>query len=183
MKRQLAILASSLVVGVGAIAVAPVQALPIFGTESHHELEDILNEEVQLSGEQQGTLIGVAGLLEMDSTALLNSPDAMNSLFDGESVDPSQPPTGPLVINHEASGCSVDAGCALKAIGLVNTLKCGASGMDPEAWASCLQDTDYDAYIAASACTWGSCPGFALAEDGVYACAEPTGLSVFAALN
>ncbi|USR89537.1 hypothetical protein NEA10_11620 [Phormidium yuhuli AB48] len=183
MKRRLAILASSLVVGVGAIAVAPAQALPIFGTESHHELEDILDGSVGLDDDQELLLMGLSFNLGLsfDGTELLNNPEAMSGLYQGNSVDPNAPPQGMMV--YSKGGCSVDAGCGLKAIGLMNTLKCAASGADPEAWARCLQDTDYDAYIAASACTWGSCPGFALTEDGIFACAEPTGLSVFATLN
>ncbi|NMG60301.1 hypothetical protein E1H12_17705 [Geitlerinema sp. P-1104] len=183
MNRRLAILASSLMVGVGAMAVAPVQALPIFGTESHHEIQDILDGEVGLDGEQQNLLTGMSFNLGLsfDGMDLLNNPEAMSGLYEGDAVDPNAPPQGMLVYSKD--GCSVDAGCGLKAIGLVNSLKCAGSGADPEAWAVCLQDTDYDAYMAATACTWGSCPGFALAEDGMYACSEPTGLNLLAAFN
>lgn len=184
MKRKLAIIASGIVVGVGAIAVAPIQALPIFGTESDHELSDITDETVGLSFHQQNVLGGISYNLGLsfDGSDLLNNPDEMARLYDGDSVDPNSPPE-PGMMTYSKDGCSVDAGCALKAIGLVNSLKCAASGTDPEAWATCLQDTDYDAYMAATACTWGSCPGFSLAEQGVYACTEPTGLNVLAAFN
>lgn len=184
MKRRLAIIASGIVVGVGAIAVAPIQALPIFGTESDHELSDITDGTVGLSFDQRNVLGGVSMNLGLsfDGSDLLKNPDEMSGLYDGDSVDPNSPPEAGM-LTYSKDGCSVDAGCALKAIGLVNTLKCAGSGQDPEAWAVCLQDTDYDAYMAASACTWGACPGFALAEDGVYACSEPTGLNVLAALN
>ncbi len=184
MKRKLAIIASGIVVGVGAIAVAPIQALPIFGTESDHELSDITDGTVGTSDEQKNTLTMLSFNLGLsfDGSDLLNNPDEMTRLYDGDSVDPNSPPE-PGMMTYSKDGCSVDAGCALKAIGLVNTLKCAASGEDLEAWATCLQDTDYDAYMAATACTWGSCPGFALAEDGIYACSEPSGLNVLAALN
>lgn len=183
MKRKLAIIASGIIVGVGAIAVAPLQALPIFGTESDHELSDITDGTVGLSDDQQNFLGGLSFNLGLsfDGSELLENPEEMSGLYAGDSVDPDSPPEDGMIYSKD--GCSVDAGCALKAIGLVNTLKCAGSGTDPEAWAVCLQDTDYDAYMAATACTWGSCPGFSLSEQGVYACTEPTGLNVLAGLN
>ncbi len=42
---------------------------------------------------------------------------------------------------------------------------------DPQDWAECTKELDYDAYLAASACTFGDCPGFAtLPGKKVVAC-------------
>jgi len=177
--KQLAALTSTALLVFGAFASAPAQALPIFGTESDHDLQMILDKEVELDFDQQNVLYGLSGYLALSPDSLLQDPTQMSSLYAGTSVDSSSPPTGGMVLSKE--GCSVEAGCALKAIGLVNSLKCASSGMDPESWAKCLRDTDYDSYLAAAACTWGSCPGFsAVPGEGLYACADSDTLGVFA---
>ncbi|MGC9503391.1 hypothetical protein [Baaleninema sp.] len=187
-KKHLAALTSTALLLLGSVAAAPAKALPIFGTESDHDLQMIVDGEVALDNMQTNFLNSLSSRLVADTevasfaekpTALLQDPSRMDNLYAGTSVDPSSPPTSGMVFTKE--GCSVAADCGLKAIGLANTLKCASSGYDPEAWAKCLREKDYDAYMAATACTWGNCPGFtALPGEGVYACSQPEGLGVFA---
>ncbi|MDC0835379.1 hypothetical protein AY599_03670 [Leptolyngbya valderiana BDU 20041] len=185
-KKQLAALTSTALLFLGGVAATPAKALPIFGTESDHDLQMIVDGEVSLDTMQTNFLTNLSYRLAPEvsdfnqkKTTLLQDPSRMDNLYAGTSVDPNSPPTGGMVFSKD--GCSVEANCGLKAIGLGNTLKCASSGTDPEAWAKCLRDKDYDAYMAATACTWGNCPGFtALPGEGVYACSETEGLGVFA---
>lgn len=184
--KSLAALTTTALFALGAIA--PVRALPIFGTEDSHELSDILDETVSTTDQQESILQGIvfdlsfgSGMM-VDRTTLLENPDLVGGIYEGDSVDPNSPPTGFDV--YEKDGCYVEAGCAIKAIGLVNALKCAGSGTDPEAWAYCIQDKDYDAYMAATQCTWGSCPGFAsVPGEGLYACSQPGETGVFSAFS
>lgn len=182
MNKRLTALTTTTLLALGVAATAPAQALPIFGTESDHELQDIVDGTVDVDGDQYMKLDSISGRLSISMVDLLNDPGQMDGLYAGDSVDKSNPPEGLDVYQKE--GCYVQAGCALKAIGLANTLKCASSGTDPEAWAYCVQDKDYDAYIAATECTWGDCPGFAsVPGEGLYACTDPTGESVLSAFS
>lgn len=179
MKKLLTAIAGVTILTMGTIATAPAQA-QIFGDDPSHDLEDILNGDVDITDEQFGVLDAVSGELNIDIETLLLEPNQMDNLFEGSSVNADQPPSGPLVFSKEYNGgtCSVDAGCALKAIGLVLSLQCASSGADPQAWAECVQDKNYDKYLAASECTWGACPGFATLPGGnkIYACGNTKSL-------
>ncbi|MBD2482954.1 hypothetical protein [Planktothrix sp. FACHB-1365] len=160
---------------------APSQA-GVFGVDST-DLNDVLNKKVTLTTEQANVLSAVSKQLKITSTTLLKTPSKMGGLYTGTTVSSSSPPTGALVYskNYGTGVCKVQAGCALKAIGLSLTLQCSSSGTDPEAWAKCVKSKDNDKYLAASQCTWGTCPGFATLPNGgaAYACTTPTD-SVFA---
>lgn len=111
---------------------------------------------------------------------LLQDPSKINYLNDGGAAlqenGGTEVPSGFGVMTKD--GCTADVGCALGAVGIKTTLVCitqvpakGGSLADPEDIATCLKDVDSDAYIAASACTYGSCPGFAsITQDDLYAC-------------
>ncbi|GGA03616.1 hypothetical protein [Okeania sp. KiyG1] len=167
MKKLLTAIAGLSVLAAGILGAAPAQALPIFGEDN--DLADLFNGEVTLSEEQFNVTNEIAGKLNVSTFELLQDPDKVDDLYAGDAYDSNTAPSGLGV--YSKNGCTVDAGCAIKAIGMVNTLKCAGSGTDPQNWAECVQNNDYDAYLAASACTYGSCPAFAtLPNQKVVAC-------------
>jgi len=169
MKKLLTAIAGLSVLAAGILGVAPAQALPFFGENADDDLNDVLTGQVQLNKQQSNITKEIASKLEVTSLSLLQNPDQLDNLYGGDAYEVGIPKGGLGVYSKD--GCTVDAGCAIKAIGLVNTLKCSGSGTDPQNWAECVQNNDYDAYLAASACTYGDCPAFAtLPNQEVVAC-------------
>ncbi|MDY6802743.1 MAG: hypothetical protein SXA11_02915 [Cyanobacteriota bacterium] len=179
MKKLLSTIAGLSVLAAGVLAVSPAQAqFYTFGENADDDLNDlwlnggnaIINTEQFNVTNQIATAVGYSG--QTAAVQLLQNPEQIDSLYAGDVYDSDTAPSGLGVYSKE--GCTVDAGCAIKAIGLVNTLKCAGSVSnitDPQDWANCTKDLDYDAYLAASACTYGSCPGFAtLPGQKVVAC-------------
>lgn len=175
MKRLLSAITSAALLALGGFT-TPAQAV-IFGMDN--DLQDILDpaQDVELSAEQGGTYNAIAFTLGLDyqandlnlyTTALLDDPSLMSGLY----ADNGSGTKEDLLGEYCKQGCCVQAGCALDAIGLKLTLLCApTSGTDPEAWANCVRDKDNGAYMAATACTSGDCPGFSsLPGEGVYAC-------------
>ncbi len=177
MKRLLSAMTSAALLAVGGLA-TPAQAV-VFGMDN--DLQDILDpaQEVELSAQQGSTYDALAmtlglgydpvedGGINLSTTALLDDPSLMSGLY----ADNGSGTKEDLLGEYCKDGCCVQAGCALDAIGLKLTLVCSPSGMDPEAWAKCVRDKDTGAYMAATACTSGDCPGFSsLPGEGVFAC-------------
>ncbi len=106
--------------------------------------------------------------------ALLADPSQLDSLYSGSDPASDVNTSGFGVFTMQ--GCSVNADCALKAIGLSLSIQCaGQVGVgnlkNPQAWMECVQDKDIDAYYSAVACTWGNCPFSATpAGQKVFAC-------------
>lgn len=179
MKKLLSAIAGLSILATGILGAAPAQAqFYTFGENANDDLNDlwlnngnaIINQEQFNVTNEIATAVGYSG--QMAAIQLLQNPDQLDNLYAGDAYDSNTAPGGLGVFSK--AGCTVDAGCAIKAIGLVNTLKCttSVSNMtDPEDWANCVKDLDYDAYLAASECTYGSCPGFAtLPGQKVVAC-------------
>lgn len=105
--------------------------------------------------------------------ALLSDPSQLDSLYSGS--DPASDVNTSGFGVFTVQGCSVNADCALKAIGLSLSIQCaGQVGVgnlyNPEAWAECVEEKDLDAYRAAVGCIWGDCPFTAAPGQKVYAC-------------
>lgn len=180
MKKLLSAIAALSVMATGILAASPAQAqFYTFGENADDDLNDlllnggnaILNTEQFNVTNQIAVAAGYSG--QTAALQLLQNPDQLDNLYAGDVYDSNSAPSGLGVYSKD--GCSVDAGCAIKAIGLVNTLKCAASVSnisDPQDWANCVEQIDYDAYLAASDCTFGNCPGFATLPGGqkVFAC-------------
>lgn len=171
MKKLLSAIAGLSILAGGILAATPAQAQTVFGQQTD-DLNDLFNGTATLNENQFSISKEIADTLNIDVLTLLQSPDEVSNLYAGDVYDSNTAPSGLGVYSKE--GCTVDAGCAIKAIGLVNTLKCAGSVSnitDPQDWANCVEGLDYDAYLAASACTYGSCPGFAtLPGQKVFAC-------------
>ncbi|MDY7004527.1 MAG: hypothetical protein SWX82_11355 [Cyanobacteriota bacterium] len=178
MKKLLTAIAGLSVLAAGILGAAPAQAqFYTFGENADDDLNDlwlnggqaIINREQFNVTNQIALAVGLTG--PTAAVTLLQDPDKLDDLYAGDGYDSNTAPGGLGV--YSKNGCTVDAGCAIKAIGIVNTLKCSGSGTDPQNWGECVKDNDYDAYLAASACTFGTCPGFAtLPNQKVVACSN-----------
>jgi hypothetical protein len=188
MKKLLTAIATTAAVTLAGIIAAPAaRALPTFGQVlgDGASIDEALamydNYEVDFSDSEAEALelsaLAVANTLGTDEDmffALLEDPSLLDSLYSGSDAQNDFNTSGFGVFT--AQGCSVNADCALKAIGLSLSIQCagqvGLSGglYSPEAWASCVQEKDIDAYYAAVACTWGDCPFAALPGQQVVAC-------------
>lgn len=165
-KEFIAIFSISLLVFV--TSASPAAGRPRRGGTTDTQL--IFNGET-LDSSQEALVKGIAADMEIDVQTLLNNPEQMN-LGDDEASRQQKWGT------YSKNGCTVDAGCALQAIGLGLSLQCmSAAATDPEAWANCVKDKNDDAYYDALQCTWlDSDPGqtcdFLSSVDGenTYAC-------------
>jgi hypothetical protein len=205
MKKQLLTAFTSLALLAGAIAV-PASAT-IFGSgddaasiDANSQLSDLYDDFGGDSGSASITVDGMQGMMMLmlsmevgvSALDLLQDPSKVDYLNDaGEALKSGgeEIPHGFGVISK--GGCTADVGCAIGAAGVKVTLVCmaqvpakGGSLSDAEDIASCMKDVDYDRYIAASACTYGTCPGFAsIAQDDLYACNTDTDSNVMALFN
>lgn len=191
MKKLLTAIATTAAVALaGTLAAPAARALPTFGealadnvTEDDYydDLFMLLDGNVELSdGAEEalelvtGAISNTMGIALTDYYDLLFDPSLLDSLYAGSDVQNDINKEGFGVFTVQ--GCSVNADCALKAIGLSLSIQCaGQVGVgnlySPQAWAECVQDKDIDAYYAALACTWGSCPFSATpAGQKVFAC-------------
>lgn len=190
MKKLLTAIATTAAVTLAGIIAAPAaRALPTFGEvlgdgvgDYYSDLQMLYNGEADLSTSETEALDltaqALATTLGGDPNdmflALLEDPSLLDSLYSGSNAQNDINTSGFGVFT--AQGCSVNADCALKAIGLSLSIQCagqvGLSGglYSPEAWASCVQEKDIDAYYAAVACTWGDCPFSAAPGEKVFAC-------------
>jgi hypothetical protein len=207
MKKQLltAFTSVSLLIA-GAIAVPATAA--IFGSgddaasiDANSQLSDLYDDFGGEGGsaditadEMQGMMVMMlsteVGVTPLD---LLQDPSKVDYLNDeGAAVKTGgeeEIPHGLGVISK--GGCTADVGCAIGAAGVKVTLVCmaqvpakGGSLSDAEDIANCMKDVDYDRYMAASACTYGTCPGFAsIGQDDLYACNTETDSDVMALFN
>ncbi|NJN61125.1 MAG: hypothetical protein HC795_05960 [Coleofasciculaceae cyanobacterium RL_1_1] len=206
MKKQLltAFTSVSLLIA-GAIAV-PATAT-IFGSgddkatiDANSQLSDLYDDFGGDSGsaniaadEMQGMMMMMLSMeVGVSALDLLQDPSKVDYLNDAGAAVKSgsdELPHGFGVISKE--GCTADIGCAIGAAGVKVTLVCmaqvpakGGSLADAEDIANCMKDVDYDRYMAASACTYGTCPGFAsIAQDDLYACNTEAGSDVMALFN
>lgn len=179
MKRFLSAIAGLSVMATGILAASPAQAQFI---SQSSDLTDLLNDNDSdingilnnlrnsLSDEEESDLKSAFNI-DIDMGHFLQSEAKIDTWADSN-LNSDKKLTGLGV--YSKNDCSVKAGCALNAIGFGNTLKCAATVRDitdPQDWANCIKDLDYDAYLTASACTYGSCPGFAtLPGQKVFAC-------------
>ncbi|MEB3826731.1 hypothetical protein [Phormidium sp. CCY1219] len=154
MKQILAAIAGAALLAMG--TAAPAASFPSLGDDSDSDLQALIDEGLSFEQQIFGEMIAMDLNITLDQ--LLAEPTQMDGLYAGDSYSETDTPSGLGVYTKD--GCTVDAGCALKAIGLTLTFKCAGSGTDPEAWANCVKDKDFDAYLAASACTYGNCPAF-----------------------
>ncbi len=180
MKRLVTAIAGLSVLAAGILTPTSAEAI-YFGYEHNKKdlksivLKDASSDDLQLNYNQRNFLTAMASIIpKTNSATLLKKPNKLNKLYKGnvKKYNPNKK-QGTLGV-YSKNGCSVDAGCAIKAIGLVNGLKCAGSISnltDPQDWAGCIQEVDYDAYLAASNCTFGNCPAFAtLPNQKVVAC-------------
>ncbi|CAD5938395.1 hypothetical protein PCC9214_01756 [Planktothrix tepida] len=190
MKKLLASIASASLFTVTALAATPSQAALFFGTDSTDlndvfnktDLNDVFTQKVSLRTEQTNVIYPVSQHLKITPTAFLETPPSQTSSLSTINtttiVNLSSPPGGKMIYSkaYGKGVCNVHAGCALQAIGLSLALQCSNAGTDPEAWAKCVKSKDYDKYLAAAQCTWGTCPGFATLPNGgaAYACTSPS---------
>jgi len=202
--QLLSALAATAALAVGTLA-SPAAAL-IYGSDDHKaidaetQLDSVYHvyggtsasTDVVLDGMQNTIVQMMASEVgAMSPLDILTDPSKIDGLYDeGASVDGSgAPPSG--FGTYSKGGCTVDAGCGFGAIGVKIALTCAAQVPanygemnDPEAWANCIKDQDYDAYMAAAACTYGTCPGFAsIVDDELYACNTQGSDSVMAVFN
>ncbi|TAF56959.1 MAG: hypothetical protein EAZ61_02425 [Oscillatoriales cyanobacterium] len=205
MKKQLLTAFTSLALLASAIAV-PATAT-IFGSgddaasiDANSQLSDLYDDFGGDSGSANITVDDMQGMMMMmlsmevgvSALDLLQDPSKVDYLNDaGEAVKSGsgEVPHGFGVISKE--GCTADIGCAIGAAGIKVTLVCltqvpakGGSLADAEDIANCMRDVDYDRYMAASACTYGTCPGFAsIGQDDLYACNTDADADVMALFN
>jgi len=182
MKKLLTAIATTAAVTLAGIIAAPAaRALPTFGEvlgdgvgTYEEDLNMLFNGEAELSDSEMQAISLTADALSIDMFTLVMDPSQLDNLYSGSDAQNDINTSGFGVFT--AQGCSVNADCALKAIGLSLSIQCagqvGLSGglYSPEAWASCVQDKDIDAYYSAVACTWGDCPFAALPGQQVVAC-------------
>ncbi|MGD1902870.1 MAG: hypothetical protein ACFB9N_11600 [Geitlerinemataceae cyanobacterium] len=208
MKKQLLTTLTAAAAMTAGLLASPASAL-IFGSgddassiDANSQLEDVYHvfggddtsNGVTLDSNQSTIVQALAyevGGFSLSPLSILEDPDQISILNNGgASVDGSgAPPSGFGV--YSKGGCSIDAGCGFGAIGVKISLVCAAQVpanygemTDPEAWANCIKDQDYDAYMAAASCTYGTCPGFASAEsEELYACNTGGSDSVMAMFN
>ncbi len=206
MKKQLltAFTSVSLLIA-GAIAVPATAA--IFGSgddkasiDANSQLSDLYDDFGGDSGSADITVDDMQGMMMMmlsmevgiSPLDLLQDPSSVDYLNDkGDAVKSGSEelPHGFGVITKD--GCTADVGCAIGAAGVKVTLVCmaqvpakGGDLSDAEDIANCMKEVDYDRYMAASACTYGTCPGFAsIGQDDLYACNTETGSDVMALFN
>jgi len=189
MKKLVASIASASLLMVTVLAATPSQAVLFFGADSTDlkdvfnktDLNDVFTQKVSVRTEQTNVLHPVSQHLKITPTTLLKTPSqtsGLSTINTATIVNLSSPPGGKTIYSkaYGKGVCNVHAGCALKAIGLSLTLQCSSAGTDPEAWAKCVKSKDYDKYLAAAQCTWGTCPGFATLPNGgaAYACTSPS---------
>lgn len=183
MKRLVTAIAGLSVLATGILGATPAEAFDVFGGNVDDDLKDIVHPKnkkgtLVLNQQQNALLNRVADAVGMNrkkSYMLLKKPNKLNKLYKGDKYDPNDPKTKPSGLGvYSKNGCTVEAGCAIKAIGLGNAFKCVAkvsNAYDPQDWAECVKGIDYDAYLAASDCTYGNCPAFAtLPNQKVVAC-------------
>lgn len=172
MKKLLSAIAGLSVLAGSILAATPAQAqFYTFGENADDDLNDLwLNGGNAIINQEQFNLTNaVANQLNITWDTLLQEPEQLNALYD-ESDSSTQG-----ILTFSNGDCSVDVGCALPKIGLATALKCvakvGVNVTDAKPWAECLQEVDYDAYVASIPCTSGTCPGFAtLPGQKVFAC-------------
>jgi hypothetical protein len=206
MKKQFLTALTSASLLLAGVIVGPATAA-IFGSgddaasiDANSQLSDLYDDFGGDSGSANITVDDMQGMmmmmLEMEvgvsSLELLTDPSKVDYLNNGgAALQPGSEdvPSGFGVLSK--GECTADVGCAIGAAGIKTTLVClaqvpakGGSLADAEDIANCLKDVDYDRYIAASACTYGSCPGFAsIAQDELYACNTEADRGVMALFN
>ncbi|MGI0497780.1 hypothetical protein [Limnospira platensis] len=131
-------------------SVSPAAAFPPWAMPPEEPDEELIFNGEVLNDDQTDFVYDVADILGITTEDLLNDPGQMDGLHTGGKQEINRDGWGVFSKN----GCSVNADCALKAIGLGLTLQCLGSGYDPEAWARCLKSRNEDAYYAALECTW-----------------------------
>ena len=181
MKKLLTAIATTAAVALAGTFAAPAaRALPTFGEvlgdgvgTYQEDLNMLFNGEAELSDSEMQAISLTADALNIDAFSLVTDPSQLDGLYAGSDPQNDINTSGFGVFTVQ--GCSVNADCALKAIGFSLSVQCaGQVGLgnlhNPQAWAECVQDKDIDAYYAAVACTWGSCPFSAAPGDKVFAC-------------
>jgi len=181
MKKLLTAIATTAAVTLaGTLAAPAARAFPTFGEvlgdgvgTYEEDLQMLFNQEATLSDSETQAISLTADALGIDMFTLVMDPSQLDGLYAGSDPQNDINTSGFGVFTVQ--GCSVNADCALKAIGFSLSIQCaGQVGMgnlySPQAWAECVQDKDIDAYYAAVACTWGSCPFSATPGEKVFAC-------------
>ncbi len=181
MKKLLTAIATTAAVALAGTFAAPAaRALPTFGEvlgdgvgTYESDLDMLFNGEAELSDSEMQAISLTADALSIDAFALVMAPSQLDGLYAGSDAQNNINTSGFGVFTVQ--DCSVNADCALKAIGFSLSVQCaGQVGLgnlySPQAWAECLQDKDIDAYYSAVACTWGSCPFSAAPGEKVFAC-------------
>ncbi|NEP45456.1 MAG: hypothetical protein F6K35_42050 [Okeania sp. SIO2H7] len=208
MKKLLTAIATTAAVALAGIIAAPAaRALPTFGEVlgdgvgtyqddlnmlftgqaklSEDETSVLQKTALSLHNTQNDTEVDINNVSEYASTlnSLLLNPSQLDDLYSGSDAEKDVNNKG-FGVFTTARGCSVNADCALRAIGWMLSVQCaGEVGMSgniysPIAWAQCVHDKDENAYYEAlNDCTWrtskdgGSCDLLnATSGQKVFAC-------------
>lgn len=161
---------SLLIVGWG---VSPAIAFPPWAAPAPEPDEELIFNGETLNEDQTEFVNDVADVLGITTEDLLNDPSQLDGIHNGGKQDVNKDGWGVFSKN----GCSVNADCAFRSIGLGLTLQCLGSGYDPQSWANCVRDKNEDSYYAALNCTWQdakpdqSCDFLAKGDgENTYAC-------------
>ena len=161
-----AIASAAIVTAIGAEAPSA-QAFPPIGNSTNTDTSLIYDGQA-LDDDQTQFANLLSNALSITTQDLLDDPSQLDNLY-ADGSDPQS--AGGLLGTFQKDGCFVNADCAFDAIGLGLVFACAGSGTDPEAWASCVEGKDRDAYLKAVDCTWGSCPALVnLPGQKTYAC-------------
>lgn len=167
MTNILTAIASAAILTAFGAGAASAQTFPPIGNTTNSDT-DLIYDGQALDDDQTQLANLLSNALSITAQELLDDPSQLDDLY---ADDANLKDTSGLLGTFTKDGCSVNADCAFKAIGLGLVFACAGSGTDPEAWANCVEDKDRDAYLKAVNCTWGTCPDFAnLPGQKIVAC-------------